>query len=106
MTQQTPRSWKVVDHFDAMGTSWYDVQDADGLRVALVDATPDDRSGNAALIAAAPLLLNALRGFPCGVQHNLCSTATREERIQYIEAVIRWHNEELLPALQAAAEEG
>ena len=50
-------------------------------------------------------LLEACRAFPRAGQHNLCSTATREERSEYIRRVMSWGNSvrELVARIDAAA---
>lgn len=60
---------------------------------------------NARLIAAAPIMKNALESFPAPTQHNLLSTATEEERTKFISQVINWNNSIRLTAIAKATGE-
>jgi hypothetical protein len=64
----------------------------------------DWEAGN--LLAAAGDMLTALVNFPRAGQHNLNSTATREERSEYIRKVMHWGNTTRLEAIDAAGKEG
>ena len=43
------------------------------------------------------LMFAIISEFPAPKQHNLCSTATENERVEFIADVLDWYNQQLLP---------
>ncbi len=94
--KHTPGPWRVEDHTKNGFEVWAPCGPTGSLRVASTGYAETFDQANAHLIAAAPDLYNftkAIENVVMNSGHNLCSTATEEERTEFISGIINaWNN--------------